>query len=238
MIDTNETPVTFEDVWAAHSDIIQRRARSTGARLGQQHAGYVDAADCEQEALAWVIEHPQLVHDWLSNEPKTGPAKLGTAMWRAGNKHATRQRRLVDGTDATDYVTFTPLLVAEVLPDALDKSFDGTPGQSATDYDAPKGKTDPAKGNTYLATVVDVRVGLGRISDEDRLTLVTRFCPGGSVALVTEAYGLSEDAAVKRVRRALERLAAALGGQEYSPFTGRRAESNAAARARLERQYE
>lgn len=66
--------------------------------------------------------------------------------------------------------------------------------------------TDPADAAQWAALGPMVDEGLARLSPNDRDALVWRFFEGESIAAVAQRSGISEEAARKRLARALERL--------------------------------
>jgi RNA polymerase sigma factor (sigma-70 family) len=86
-------------------------------------------------------------------------------------------------------------------------------------YEQQAGETNSLQGNTdalWAHLAPDLDDAINRLGTRDRLAIVLRFFEGCDFRAVGQALGLSEDAAQKRVARALEKLHVMLKGRGVS----------------------
>lgn len=207
-------------------DMVERVATQVKRAFPQ-----VDRNDIRQEVWIWALENADKVEAWLEEGGKRAHGSLYTALRRAGTAYATREKAAIVGYDPDDLHYYSLAQLRELLPLCMDREAWYLTG--VDDENRTKSTVDPALGNTRLAMICDVRASLEAGSPGDKHLLWTVFGLAKDEATYAEELGITEDALLHRVTRALQRVQKRLGGP--NPLTeydgNRRAISNAQAQA-------
>ena len=210
---------------ALWDELVLRSVTAAARKALASHAGYVELEDLQSEGYLWVAEHPDQVVEAVNGD-RQQQSFLRTSLYRAMHKHCMRQRYLQDGTKPGDYFLYTPGILAELLPEALDG--DDAVDSSPSDLNALIRASKPVnERGDRAAMVVDVQIGYASLDDDDQELIQLKFGDGGMTdERVAERLEVSQQVVNYRLHRALRRMGAALGGE---PFEGRHAVSNARA---------
>lgn len=177
----------------------------------------IDKEDISQELWLWFIQKPNKVHNWYSiYEPKDRDKLVAKSLRNAALKYCTREKAKSLGYEVQDNFYYEPQIIEEFLPYVITGSYIVPIGVNDINYRP--GSNDVAESNSWLAVRADISKAYESISDKNRNILRLRF---GSVNTTLKEVGkelnISEDAARKRVDRAISALIDELGGKR--PYT-------------------
>jgi hypothetical protein len=195
---------------------IEDRIPGIAAQVASRYPRFVDRDDVEQELRVYALgEGKKHLDRYVADGDEF---RVQRALFGAAKQYAEREKAQKSGYSFEDVAWYSPSKLAELVPLALNPKWDGLTGQG--DESAAYGSTDGREGGTLLAMVADVRRALA---------------PTGTAWTVSDF-----DPETETGLRNLEWLADQLGG-EYPEAPGygrgRRAISNAAARALTENGY-
>ena len=201
-----------------------RAVRQAATRSHGAHRGFVEIEDLQQEGYLWCLSHPEHVERWDA-EGREGFAQLQQSLYHHMHRYTMRQRYEKDGTKPDDYYVYQIGVIAELMPDVLSDS--PSYGSSSSDLNGlVKSGRSLAEGGDRMAMIADIKVGLSRLSEQDKELLIRRYSPGADDQKLSEWYEIPVNALHKRVTRALRKIAKELGSE---PVRRRRAMSNAQA---------
>lgn len=207
-----------------------RKARAVAKKVTRIHNGIVEYDDVLSECFVWMVKNQHKVDEWL-DEGNVGMAKLGTSLYRAGQRYAVRERQKRTGTLPGDHYFYTPATVEAVLPLVWD--YDGwTYGQGQPGEDAKRRAKAPSEGGDMLAMIVDVKWAVASLPAEEQQLLRDRYEANGmELSLLAYRNEMSERGMRKKMDRILSKLCDRLGGEPPWWTGGRKAKSNARAQS-------
>lgn len=219
------------------------------ARSVRRRYSSVDVDDLTQMGLVWCIEHPKKFREYVDGDD-TG--KLYRTLWNYMSNYA-RLERAKSGYELEDEVFYSKRMLkgdgrkAGLLHYVFDRENWYKP--PVTDDGAKKRGGDPAEGNGWLATMVDLDRALDAIGKPHRDLLEEHYYKGTTYEVIADRLNMSKTTVAKYVDRAVFKVQEYLGGprpREDAPepdwveepvYVGtRRAISNAHARAITENQ--
>ena len=196
---------------ATVTDTEIRIANGVAKRVHRTQRFLLEFDDIRSEMYLWMAAHPDKMSRWRE-EGKSGKGKLGTALYRAGMRWATKERARITRTHVSDHAFYSEAVLHELLPDVYDY-YNWILNTVEDDTDG-RMQSRPGEGNTRLAMLVDVKFGLESLPEEDQELLHARFADGGmDVQVLAATYQAHESTIRRRVRNALRRLSDKLGGE-------------------------
>ena len=245
--DTITAPEITEEIQGYITNVVARYARS-GCY------SQIDPRDIKQHLYLMWYEQAKYVARYLSDkDPERGKAKLLRAMSNWAASFCAAERAAAQGYQPEDVFHYSTKQLRSLLPLLAEPTSWTTlavrPSDGGRQCSAPL-----AERGDELAVLADLEAGLGKLSDEDRELLIIRFIETGVGDAVTgeeedivhvvyedicDLYGVTPDAARKRISRAVGRLQKKLGGPKllYVDHPGRRATSNAAAQVQTRQNW-
>jgi DNA-directed RNA polymerase specialized sigma24 family protein len=213
---------------------------------------YVSAATARaypQVTREDVAQQLQLhAHDNLSRffdymQREDGERIIRSILNQEARKYAIKERAHVTGHSVEDQTWYSPRQIREILPDVFDYA-DWQSFQAGTS----EVRVKPVANATgdRLASIIDVKNALEKMLPEQAAWLKLHYHHGEGHEALAHRAGISQDAARKRLDRAVYALRDQLGGpRPADPYEavngqfdtrskGRRAMSNAAARRATE----
>jgi len=214
--------------------------------------GYVSAAtaraypqvtrdDVAQQLQLHAHSNLSRFFDYMQRED--GERIIRSALNQEARKYAIRERAHVTGHSVEDQTWYSPRQIREILPDVFDyanwQSFQA--GTSEV-------RVKPVANATgdRLASIIDVKNALEKMIQDQADLLRMHYGSGATLETLAAHFEISQDAARKRLDRAVYALRDQLGGprpadpheavngQFDTRSKGRRAISNAAARRATE----
>lgn len=179
----------------------------------------VDKEDISQELWLWFAQRPNKLRDWYGqHEPKDRDKLIAKSLRNAALKYCTREKARALGYDARDNFYYEPQVIEEFLPYVLTDSYVIPIGVNDINYKP--SSNDISEGNTWLAVRADISKAFDAVNEKHQNILRLRF---GSLNTTLKEVGkelqISEDAARKRVDRAISAMIEELGGKK--PFVDR-----------------
>lgn len=195
-----------------------------GRRYGADHE------DFRQEFMCWLLAHKKGVGQRLEANPEEGLKYVGKSLRNQGKDHL-RALRSQSGRSVDDNYRYTRAEVKALLPVMY------APERW---YESPRPEGSIPEAD-WVASLTDVQRAYARLGEEDRDLLAMFHREGWTNKMMAQSADVSEALMSYRHNRALDRLLRLLGGVnrvEPNPWQGRRAVSNAAARAYQRSSYE
>ena len=219
---------------------------SVASDMGRRYFRYgMERDDMSQVAYVWIFDHPDKVLDWLHGmEPKDFERILAKTL--RNECHDAGESAKADhlGYSREDLVYYSKATLRDLLPAVFDEEAWLHPEQGDGERRAP---SDPATGGNWLATLADVARAFKQLSAEDKDLLIAFHKDEIPNKILAQRYSVTEQTMSYRHDRVLHRLVKILGGPKPRPqhdeecnhwAGGRRAMSNAAARAAQSSYYE
>ena len=209
-------------------------AAQVARQIHNRYAVYFDVADLRQELMIWAMTHKSKVNEWLSTDQevkdrKAGIRQLAKSMQREADRYCRTAKAKASGYELRDEYYYTTGLIEELIANfdaVLEPSHNSQARVSG-------GGSDPATGNNFLVSIIDVKAALEKLEPVDRLMLEMRFQEQQTLDQIADTLGVSGTTVFRRINKALKRMVDDLGGD--NPFAGtRRVVSNSQARAMLE----
>lgn len=228
--------ITFEDIQAQYQPVIDSVAFQWG---GKAHHWGAEAGDFRQEFYMYLLDNEEYLstkYEEIDNPDQFG-RWLGKVLQGEAADYFLDIRAQGGGQDRSTAYWYS---VAEVKY-LLDKVFDEDAWLNPPQIEgASGGHGDPAVGGNWVATLADVSRAFSKLSIEDQTLLRDFHEHGVRNKDMAEVYEITEATMSYRHGQACKRLLDELGGpkprhmrpdDKYDPWRGRKAVSNASARA-------
>jgi len=228
---------------------IEQYIRPAAASVARRYRSEVTYGDLAQEGYLWALRHPGTVRSRLE-DGKRGEYRLIAQLAGHMQSVARAEKASRAGYSPDDEVFYSKGMIEKALPAVWDIThmirppLEGEPGGG-------RSTKDPAAGNDWLATVVDVRAAwdAADLTEDQRKALELRYRHRLSQQGVADAQGTAKSTANERINGGLRALIDTLGGRRPEgcawdcecrpePVGSRRAISNAAARALTDQGYD
>lgn len=228
MIDTEElTP------------IIQRNAGTVRRFYPTSEKGDLEGVQWE-----WAYANPGHVKNYLQ---AAAQGLLANRLRTVAMRYARAEREVILGRNPEDLQAYNPRAVEELLKDVFD--YENWQSSSMVGDGMPTSKRLANTTGDRIASLVDVKATLYKLPENQYNAIVWVFKYGYTYAKLADLLEISENAARKRVSRAVAKIADQLTGSLPSPdeeeegstpeYTGsRKVMSNAQARAITTNQWE
>lgn len=224
-----------DDQWLIEANEI---AVTVSRQVHRRYAVYFEAADVQQELIAWCLRRENKVREWLDPQQDPVDLKLGIkflakAMNREADKYCRSRKAKSVGYEIRDEAFYTKPMIEELIAH-LDE-LENMGQNNSANVRVSNGGSDPATGNNYLVSILDVSHALEQLDPMDQLMLDLKYRENLTLAQMAVMLELSDSTISRRINAALKRMIVFLGGE--SPWGGagnRRVVSNAQAQAMLE----
>jgi len=231
---------------------VEEYVRPAAASVARRYRAHVSYADLAQEGFIWALNHRGTIRSRLE-DGKRGQYRLIAQLAGHMQKVARQEKASKAGYSPDDEVFYSQGLLEMALPAVWDESYMLRPPMEGERIVTGRSTADPAAGNDWLATTVDVRRAWENadLTSQQRDAMALRYHPAFrlTVAAVADAMGTAKSTASDRLNGALRALQDELGGPRPEgcswdcecrpePVGSRRAMSNASARAMTDREYD
>lgn len=192
------------------TDQEMRVATSAARRIVRVQRGLVEFDDVRSEIYLWMCLNTDKVERW-AGEGREGKGKLHTALYRAGQRWAMKERARTTRSHVEDQAFYSEGMLAEILPDVFDRTT-----WAFESHDDAEGRTParPGEGNNRLAMLVDVASGVEGLPSSDRDLLRERFMGAGKeISRMALEHNTSESTMRRRIKNVIRKLADNLGGE-------------------------
>jgi len=174
--------------------------------------------DLKSEAVVWLLERPALLERW--REEETSSRKVRTVSYRVGVEAVRREQRQRGQTQRVDQWEADVGLIEELLPEAVagPEAWIGA-NQSPPD-EVKRGRTSPAEGNTFLATMCDISSAFDSLGEQEQFVLRALLIGQYTQEGLAEEMDLDRSAIRRIKKRALNSMLDFLGGLGFSHRRG------------------
>lgn len=216
---------------------IKQAATSTYRAYSQ----WTTFPDVEAQLWLWATENEARVVDYLNHAE--GERIIRSILNQEARKYAIKERASVTGYSTDDLTWYSHTMIKKILPDVFDYEDWQT---FSTGGDGRGSKPVANATGDRLATILDVKGALAKLTKDQVLILKEHYGRGASIEACAIVLGISHEAARKRVDRAVYAIRDKLNGQRQTdPYeavngqfdtrtSGRKVMSNAAARKATE----
>lgn len=202
------------------------------------YASWVSLPDVAGQLWLWAVKNEARIDTYLS-EPE-GERIVRSILNQEARTYAIKERAMATGYSPEDLTWYSPSMIRNILPDV----FDYEDWQSFESKGGDRGSKPVANATgDRLATILDVKGALTKIQEDQVALLREHYGRGVSLEACAHALDIQQEAARKRLDRAVYALRDSLNGiRPTDPYEavngqfdtrtrGRRAMSNAAARS-------
>ncbi|MDP9820521.1 hypothetical protein [Nocardioides massiliensis] len=231
---------------AEYTNLVESAAAEYAGRYRKY--GF-DREDMSQAAWVWMLQHKHKIAEWFEVDEQSGPRMLGRAVRNAMHDAGEDAKAQKLGYSREDLKFYRKGEIAALLDVVFDP-------ESWLEKPTPDGgrstPSDPATGGNWAAGLADVARAFEQLDAEDKELLLAFHRDDKSNNYMADQHEVSHQVMSYRHDRALKRMVKHLGG--FAPArlhdedcdhstgqpwpSGRRAMSNAAARALTQTQYE
>jgi DNA-directed RNA polymerase specialized sigma24 family protein len=172
----------------------------------------VDRQDISQEIWVWFLTHQKKLAEW-HELPRPDQTKLVSRSIRnAALKFCEREKARMVGYELSDLFYYDKATVEIFLPSIVSGDYE-IPETLLQGGQRIRGSADPSEGNGWLAMRADISAGYDKLPEHHQNVLTIRFLnESGTYKQLGDALSCSEEAARKRVDRALQALINKIGG--------------------------
>lgn len=193
--------------------------------------------DIEQDLWVWAYRNKKSVTKKIESSPEGWIEQVASTMRKQAFSFGSDEIKAVEGTYGEDGYKYSLNEIRTLIPDIF--NYEDWQSFGSFGDGQPKSKSQANTTGDRITSLIDVKDKLANLKDEHYNVLVWRYKFGYSNADIAIEYESSEDAARKRVERALKALQKLLGHNPQQEYTGRRSvRSNAAWRAASENYYQ
>lgn len=233
----------FESLWADFGSVVEQVA----ADGGRQYRAYgADRGDFQQELSVWMLEN----EDFLASkreemdDDEAFARFLAKCLRNEVTDYGFDIRAQAGGQDRSTAYWYSTAELKELLSSVFNEEAWHNPPSYGGET---RSRQDPATGNNWIATLADVSQAFAKLNKPDKDMLHALHRDGWMNKDLAKLHGISESLMSYRHGQALKRLLRILGDEkprhmrphdEYDPWRGRHAISNAAARAITSGYYE
>lgn len=222
--------------YTALTPTVKKAARAAHSSF----PAHYDVSDTEQTIWLWVFENKNTVADIIRNTERP-EGVLYNLMTKEANQYLKTEDQATYGYSEEDAFTY-PL---NAVRTALEGVFDYEDWQSfAMNYDGmPRAKGQANMTGDHIAMMVDVKMTVEGLPEDQYNAILWTYKYGYTAEGLAFELGISEEAAKKRLQRAVKAVQRGLGRKDYSDLRKGRMgrsgdpESTAEAASRTERDY-
>lgn len=216
--------------------LVRQVARSVSSKFPP----FVDSEDTAQALWLFLYEKRAWILQTMEDEPQYADSKIASIMRKVAFDHCNKEKAESEGYDSADVYRYTVPKIRRLLGDVFD--YEDWQSFALKSDGQPTSKGQANETGDRLAELVDVKIGLERITDDHYNVILWVYKYQYTMENIADEAGITVDAAKKRHTRALSSLQRTLGykepGEQPSPADRRLVRSNAAARAALSNNYE
>lgn len=193
------------------------------ARQAQAAYPYRSVPGYADEAWAWIKAHPDRVTKVFEEDEESQWKRLERSLERYLERVGRAEKAAAAGYKAEDETFYPKSLVELALPSVWDEAFmqgsllsdQAGDGEDGKHHLPPKRVSDPAEGNNWLATCVDVRQAYNDayLSGDQRWWLYQRYAEHRDVDAIARAEGLGEEYLEHQLSHCLRKIQRQLGGE-------------------------
>lgn len=222
----------MDEEWVEHVNVI---ATSEANKLASRFS-MLDRDEIHNELWLWIFHNQDKVNELVEADEMS---TLAFYLRTEGRRFCLTEKARISGFAVEDLHFYTSQQLYDLLPTVFSYR-DWQPSGLTGEPGMPRSQPDPKFSGNLVAMLADVSAGLLKLHASDYNVIIWRFKYDHSDEQLALELDCTPEAANKRVQRAVRRLCDALGGKTpFGDYTGsRKAQSNAAARAHQQRQWD
>jgi RNA polymerase sigma factor (sigma-70 family) len=193
------TPVNILELYPLISDQELVLAKKVAYKTAQKW-NRIEGEDLASELTLWLFENAEQVERYRDEDG--GEGKLFVALRREASKYCARETRERTGQPLDYHSEYTLLQVERALPFV----FEDMPSQAVHVNPYTGEALSPVGDGTAQAVMADMKGAYADLPREVQLVLALRFRDGLTEAQIGELTGMSQQAAHKRIKRAVARM--------------------------------
>lgn len=174
----------------------------------------VEHEDLKQELWLWFATHPNKVLEWSMLDQKDYDKLIAKSLRNAALKYCMKEKANKAGYKVSDNYFYDSVLVEMFLPNIINENYEMP--EAITDLNTSFGKNDLSEGNNWIAIRADISKAYQSISERYQNVLRLKYSENGNPTF-SRTLGISDDAARKRVERAINALIRKIGGWKPYP---------------------
>lgn len=170
-----------------------------------------DRDDIKQVLYEWFLKHPNKLDTWEALGTNSAKNLIFRSLRNQALDYCQAWKAKSLGYEVDDLFYYTPEMIENLLPAVLLDDLDVLPVVNLGKTGGGKGA--PAESGNLATMLAEIKLGYGRLSDDDKKILFMRFALSyGFIEIAAETDIKTEDAARMRVRRAIKKLVVKSGG--------------------------
>lgn len=172
----------------------------------------IDKQDITQEIWVWFLTHQKKLSEWYELSKKDQTHLVSRSIRNAALKYCEKEKARVVGYELSDLFYYDKNTVEVFLPSIVSGDYE-IPESMLQGGERVRTNSDPSEGNGWLAMRGDISAGFDKLPEHHQNVLRIRFLnESGTYKQLGDSLGCSEEAARKRVDRALQALINKIGG--------------------------
>lgn len=207
-------------------------------QVARAYGDWVSLSDAQAHLWLFVVANEPRLAEYMSRE--NGERILTVILQQEARTWAIKERATVSGYSPEDLTWYSLAQIRDLLPDVYDYEGWQSSGGSATERSS---KPIANATGDRLASIIDVSMALKKLPGQHQDILACHFQDGNDFEFIARVYDSTSEAIRKRIERMLKAIQGHLGGaRPTDPYEaingqfdtrskGRKAVSNAAARA-------
>ena len=197
------TPVNILELYPLISDQELILAKKVAYKTAQKW-NRIEGEDLASELTLWLFENAVQVERYRDEDG--GEGKLFVALRREASKYCARETRERTGQPLDYHSEYSLSQIERALPFV----FEEMPSQAVAVNPYTGEALSPIGDGTAQAVMSDMKGAYADLPREVKLVLALRFRDGLTEAQIGELTGMSQQAAHKRIKRAVARMRDAL----------------------------
>lgn len=173
----------------------------------------IDRSDIQQEIWLWFLTHESKLQEWQQLDSKLEVKLVAKSCKRAALKYCEKEKARTIGYDIADLHYYDKATVEMYLPYILSNDYQ-IPSELNVVNSESRVTKDPSEGNGWLAMWADISKGFDKLPEHHQVILRERFLDESrTYKAIGVTLSISEEAARKRVDRAIAALINKIGGE-------------------------
>lgn len=201
---------------------------------------YITSEDTEGALWVWIYEKRSSIENTVRDDPQNWERKIAGTMRKVASDYCAREKASTEGYNLEDLYRYSIPKIKSLIADVFSYQNWQTFGLKGDGQPGSKGQANET--GDRVAELIDVRAAVARLPHDTKELLYYQHVHHYTAENLAEHFGIGEDAARKRMERALGSVRKQLGRKDpddqMKPSDRRVVRSNAASRAALSSQWD
>ena len=208
-------------------DIMTKMVRDVARSVSSSFPQYVTSEDTEGHLWVWVYEKKSQILKAVEDGPEW-ERKIASTLRKVASDYCAREKAAVEGYSVDDLYRYTIPKIKSLLPDVFDYQDWQTFGVKGDGQ--PSAKPQANQTGDRIAELVDIRSAVKALPEDTKQLLYLVHIYYYTAENLAEYFGITPEAAKKRMQRAYGAVQKALGrkdpAEQPSPADRRTVRSN------------